>query len=164
MSDYDAYKHFRPKNNAKEDFKKSIDWIAQQEKKLNDQQRVRYEKLEKRQAEELEKLKKEHSQKEHKRKRYQPKPRLMPDSQKIKTNKKKIEVVRLGKPLGEISGLKHTHKEQIVDFLKTVETERHQEDKTGTVLDRAMVRAFEPVVREGEDRGIDKGKDRSDGR
>lgn len=160
MPDFDAYKHFEPQQNAKEDFSKSNDWIVQQKKKLNEKQKAQFERLQKEQYNEIELLKKRLERKGFERKRHQPKPRLVPDSHRVRTSKKKIEVIRPEKPSPTIADVKIKHAEQTSEFFKTAEAERESQKSVSTILDKATSKAFKSVVRER----TGKGKDRGDGR
>lgn len=160
MPDFDAHKHFKTKRNAKKDFKESNDWIVQQEKCLNDKQKAKYELLIKRQVEELQRIKNENSQtgRTSRKKKLQPKPRLIPDSKKNLTHKNKIEVVRMEKPAIDIPALKQQHNEQIEQFFKSAETERSDDKPKETLVDRGMSKAFKPAARKRTER--DRGNDR----
>lgn len=164
MPDFDAYAYFNPKKNVKEDFKKSIDWIAQQEKQLNDKQRIQFEKLISKQTKKLKTLAEVSKQNEYKKKRQQPKQRLVPESHQVKTSKKKIEVIVIRGAGNDRDVIKKKHVEQVTEFLKTAEVFRQKENSKTTVADRGITKAFKPVARNRVGRGIDKSRDRGEGR
>ena len=118
MPDFDAYEHFAPRRNAKADFDKSREWVVQQKILLNKQQKAQYAVLERKQSEELKNLKNELNPKGYKKKRHQPEPRLIPESQRLRTNKKKIEVVKIEPAQKQIADLKKQQEAQKIKFLK----------------------------------------------